>query len=125
MMMIVDGDINQINVLESRYIDGEYNCPSQRHDPLVQEKNQRLHASLIVSNSGEGEGKPYVHCTCTYLHIYLFTYFSFILAKGAIFVCFVHKYFVKVWNCCLIDFEKCCKRIIESILKLLKASFDP
>ena len=63
MMMIVDGDINQINVLESRYIDGEYNCPSQTHDPLVQEKNQRLHASLIVSNSGEGEGKPYVHCT--------------------------------------------------------------
>ena len=61
----------------------------------------------------------------TYLHIYIFTYFSFILAKGAIFVCFVQKYFVKVWNCCLIDFEKCCKRIIESILKLLKASFGP
>ena len=42
----------------------------------------------------------YLH---TYLHIYIFTvnykYFSFILAKGAIFVCFVQKYFVKVWNC--------------------------
>ena len=57
--------------------------------------------------------------TCTYLHtylhiyilrIYIFTvnykYFSFIVAKGAIFVCFVQKFFVKVWNCW---FEKCCK----------------
>ena len=57
--------------------------------------------------------------TCTYLHtylhiyilrIYIFTvnykYFSFIVAKGAMFVCFVQKYFVKVWNCW---FEKCCK----------------
>lgn len=91
------------HTLNIPYIDGD---SSQRHHPLVQEKNQRLHASLIPSNSGEGEGNP-----CVHVHIYIFTvnykYFSFILAKGAIFVCFVQKYFVKVWNCW---FEKCCKR---------------
>ena len=61
MMMIFDDDIDQINVLESSFIDDEYDCPSQRYNPLVQDKNQRLLASLILSNSREGKGKPYVH----------------------------------------------------------------
>ena len=61
MMMIFDDDIDQINVLESSFIDDEYDCPSQRYNPLVQDKNQRLLASLILSNSREGKGKPYVY----------------------------------------------------------------
>ena len=35
MMMIFDDDIDQINVLESSFIDDEYDCPSQRYIPLV------------------------------------------------------------------------------------------
>ena len=61
------------HTLNIPYIDGD---SSQRHDPLVQEKNQRLHASLILSNSGEGEGNPCVHVHI-YIHIYIFTYYVF------------------------------------------------